>query len=429
MADKEDGKEKDDVFKSTKEVTRLTVPGRLNHDEFDQILLSCMEMGASDITIVSDDYIWCDISGKQKRVTRRIITYSEVTEIVKWVYGSDNGPGEVNSGHDLDPSYEIKVKDKDVDRYRFRVNITGGRIDGGRGAQLTIRTLPPTPIEISRLDIEQDILDNFRPPQGLILITGPTGSGKSTLMSSLVRWRCEQEDANEKIIEYSKPIEFVYTELKDNFPSSHVFQTEVGFHLRPKNHEGEKHEGSIWSYAIRNAMRRKPTAIILGEARDAPTIQGCIEASLTGHLVVSTMHTIGVPETVRRSMQPFPAEEKRAIAADFLECIHMVVTQVLLQKKGDGTSRIGCREYMVFDRRVKAALVNIDPDLWPARIREMIQEGFSIGRSMSDHARMLLEQDLIEPETYEWIASRTASESKVVRDTIGRNIEDLSEDI
>src|SRR5690606_26921321 len=126
------------------------------------------------------------------------------------------------------------------------------------------------PIELEKLGIEPAIVANVRPPQGLNLITGPTGSGKSTLLSSIVRYICENPDADEKIIEYSRPIEYVYDGL--NFPASFVFQSEIGKHLRPKDERGGG-EDSEWAYAVRNALRRAPDIILLGEARDRATIQ------------------------------------------------------------------------------------------------------------------------------------------------------------
>src|SRR3546814_4810216 len=135
----------------------------------------------------------------------------------------------------------------------------------------------------------------------MILVTGPTGSGKSTLLSAAIRSLVEDENANEKVLEYSAPVEYVYDRV--SMPSSVVFQTEVGRHLRPKDAHDE---GSLFAYAVRNALRRKPTIILIGEARDRATIQASVEAALTGHLLFTTMHTIGVGETLRRAVTPFP---------------------------------------------------------------------------------------------------------------------------
>ena len=381
--------------------------GRLSHDEFDDLLIWCADRKVSDISVQSGDHVWAEVGGSLVRVTRRRITHPEVSAIVRSIYG-DNGPGMVNSGEDLDFAYEFKLPTR---RMRFRINVTCGRMIGGRGFQITARTLPSKPLRIEEIGMEPEILENLRPPQGLNLVTGPTGSGKSTTLSSLVRWRCEQPGANEKVLEYSRPVEYVYDNLV--LPNSFIHQVDAGDHLHSRSGDTEE---SVWAYCVRNALRRKPTLILIGEARDRATIQGCIEAALTGHLVMSTMHTIGVPETVRRAMMPFSALERRGIAVDLLECLNLIVTQLLLPRAGGG--KVACREYMVVDRKVRAALMGADPDEWPARLRTMLNERRVTGSTMAASAQTLLGRDLITPETYEWIAARTSSESKVVREAI-----------
>lgn len=386
--------------------------GRLSRDTFDELLCWCADRKVSDISVQSGEHVWADIGGALIRVTAKRISHPEVSDIVRNIYG-DNGPGMVNSGEDLDFAYEFKSEKR---RMRFRVNVTCGRMQGGRGFQLTARTLPSQPLDISLLNVEPEILENLRPPQGLNLITGPTGSGKSTLLSSLVRWRCEQAGVSEKVLEYSRPVEYVYDGL--NFPGSFIHQVDVGDHLR--NRSDDDGGESIWAYCVRNAMRRAPDIILIGEARDRSTIQGCIEASLTGHLVMSTMHTIGVPETIRRAMMPFSQSERHGIAIDLLECLNLVVTQLLLPRQGGG--KIACREFMVFDRKVRASLVRLEPDDWPAKLREMMTERQVVGTTMADSARALFDGGAITDDTYDWISSRTSRESQVVRQAIGSGL-------
>ena len=240
---------------------------------------------------------------------------------------------------------------------------------------------------------------------------GPTGSGKSTLLSGMVRWRCEQPDANEKVLEFSSPIEYVYDGL--DFPSSFVSQTGVGTHLI--NHE-ERSEGSAWSYCIRNSLRRKPSTIILGEARDRHTIEGCIQAALSGHLTISTLHTIGVPETFRRLVMPFPAAERATISVDLMQVLNLVVTQLLLRRVGGG--KVAIREYMLFDAGVRRALEDVPPDNWPKMLRQMLSSGQTpqgrpvIGQAMDKAARALHAEGLISEEDMHFASARAASEEE-----------------
>ena len=373
--------------------------GRIGPDELDELLIWAMDQRVSDVTIQPNLPVTCDMGGQIVFVTERALYDSEIEHLLHEMYGP-TGPGQMKAGYDLDFAHEIWIKERN-ERIRFRVNATSCRITGGDGIQLTIRTLPSTPISIDELEVEPDILDNLRPRQGMVLVTGPTGSGKSTLLSSGIRMIVEREDANEKIVEYSRPIEFVYDQV--NMPSSVVSQTEVGKHLRPKDDEGT--EESAFSYSVRNALRRKPTIIMIGEARDKATIGACIEASLTGHLLFTTMHTIGVAETLRRAIQPFPIDAQRGIAVDLLETIRMIVTQQLVPRKGGGMCAL--REYMVFDETAREHFFSRSYEEWPQATRELFQLGTVPSQTFKQAAeRAFWREEKISKEVYDSFVRR-----------------------
>lgn len=368
----------------------------LGPDEFDDMLKWAASKKAADTRIVADQPVICDIGGKFIKITKRVISPAEVETIVRYIYG-ENGVGEVIAGSPLDPAHEIRIPGIGVKR--FRVNITGGRIIGGKGMLLVIRDLPSQPIDYRLLNLEKDLLAAMRPEQGLIIFTGPTGSGKSTTMSSILRKRVEEPDANEMVIEYSAPIEYVFDGI--DMPSSMVFQSHAGKDIRPRG--DDQSQEAIFAYCVRNAMRQKPTIIVIGEARDKATIEGVLEASLTGHLVFSTMHTIGVGETLRRMVMPFPDESRRSIAIDIMESLRVICTQLLLDKVGGG--KVGCREFMVFTRDVREEFLRHDIDQWPKIARLILAEKRATGQTMADAALRLLEDDLISEKTYERVAA------------------------
>lgn len=372
--------------------------GGLDQDIFDDLLLWTVQRKASDVTFQPDHKVVADIGGSLVDVTDRPISSSEIETVIRYSYG-ENGPAEVMGGGDLDYAHEIRIPR--IGQVRFRVNVTGGRMKGGTGMQITVRTLPSSPIDISKLGIEQEIIDNFRPEQGLILFTGPTGSGKSTLLASGIRHRVEQPDANEKILEYSAPIEYVYDDVE--MPSSIVYQTHAGKDLRPRSAE-KGDEGSIFAYCVRNALRRKPTIIIIGEARDRATIEASIEAGLTGHLVFSTMHTIGVAETLRRAVMVFPDSTRRSTALDIMESMRMIVSQLLLPKVGGGV--VGCREFMVFSKDIREMFLNTEVEDWPMLTRRLFSEERAVGQTMSKAAQRLLYRNEISKDTFKRVASK-----------------------
>jgi defect-in-organelle-trafficking protein DotB len=378
-------------FAGAHDGTTFPLEGYLDKDSFDEILKWAGDRKASDITITPDQHVIADIGGKLCRITDRIITTAEIETCVRYVYG-ENGPAEVLAGNDLDPSHEVRVRGQRIRRYR--VNITPGRVPGGVGMQMTIRTLPSSPIPIEKLNIEEPLLENTRPKNGVILICGPTGSGKSTLMSSIIRMIVERPDANEKVLEYSSPIEYVYDEVE--MPSSTVFQTHVGKHLKPRD------GGSEWAYAARNSLRRKPTIIVLGEARDAETIEELVKISQEGHLTYSTMHTNSVAETINRAINVFPHEVRDRMAIDLMGALRMIVVQVLVDRVGGG--KVACREYMVFHPKVRERFMKTKQTAWPILIQRMLTQDEVIGQTMRKASLALLAAGTISMETFERLA-------------------------
>lgn len=391
--------------------------GKFDREAFDRLLVWAARNKASDITFQPGSPVRAEIGGRWRCITARALTAPDVETAARAIYG-DNARAEIGAGHDLDPSYDIIAPmlspDEEVTchhplddpaglgRVRFRVNITPGRVPGAVGAQITIRTLPSQPIPLAKLGIEEAILAHFRPYQGMNLICGPTGSGKSTLMSSLVRWRLETPGANEKIITFERPIEYTFDGIES--PDSFVWQTDLGSMLRPRD---GRDEHAIWAYAIRNALRRKPSMIVLGEMRDRATIEAGIEGALTGHLLLSTLHTIGVPETIRRLVMVFDPSERRTIAVDLLQVLNLIVTQLLVERVGGG--KVAVREYMLFDANVRRELEDIPVEEWPARLRRILSEKRVVGCSMAQSARDLYREGKITEEVKKHLEIREIS--------------------
>ncbi len=352
--------------------------GGFTHDNFDELLKWAGERKASDITFQTNEPVKSEIGAQIVPITKRALSKNEMEDLARHVYAA-HGPGMVLAGYDLDPSHEVRIGGQ---LFRYRVNVTGIRVPQSTGIQITVRTLPQRPIPLAQLNVEEGILANKRPNQGLFLVTGPTGSGKSTLMSSILGDIVSTPNANEKVLEYASPIEYVYDGIVD--PSCSVAQTEVPKHLRPHDGGGQDSQESLWGYAIRNALRRKPTIISIGEARDKATIAGCVEAALTGHLVYSTTHVIGVAETLRRLIQPFGGDEKRAMGYDIMQSMRVIVTQLLFPRVGGG--KVACREFAIFDASTRNQFLTKNPDDWPAFARKLMVSGRIMSRTMSESA-------------------------------------------
>ena len=224
------------------------------------------------------------------------------------------------------------------------------------------------------------------PDQGVVYVTGATGSGKSTLLAAIIRHLVEKEEGNCKVLTYEAPIEFVYDDIQ--MPSSIVSQAEIPRHL------------ASFAAGVRNALRRKPGLILVGEARDAQTISAVIEAALTGHPVYTTLHSNGVAETIRRLVTSFPADERHGRTIDILETIRLAVWQRLVPST-DGM-RVALREYLVFDNKIRDMLLDVDPENVTAATRRLVKE---YGQPMEVDARQKFEAGIIAEREYKLITA------------------------
>lgn len=353
-------------------------PNRFVEDHVDPFLIWCVKKGTSDISIQTDRPVYTEVHGTLYPATYRALDAADMSAFLHKIYGPD-ASARLASGRDLDISYEIRP-----DRYsrsRFRVNITAILSRGRDAAQITMRVMPAEPPRMADMNIEQQIIDNWAPRQGMVIITGPTGSGKTTLLASGNRMMMERPIGCGKMLTYEAPIEFTYDAIHS--PRSLVSQTEIPRHLPD------------FAAGVRNALRRKPQIILVGEARDRETISAAIEAAQTGHAVYTTTHTTGVASTVRRMISAFDRSERSERAYALMETLRMIVTQALVPKKGGG--RIGVREWMIFPDDVREKLLDMDFEQWTNEIQRMIP---FYGQTMAKSATIIFEKDLIEKRFY-----------------------------
>lgn len=366
-------------------------PSRFEHKHIDDLLVYCHKIEASDITIQTNEEIFAEIYGRLHRITKRKLTNAEVGDLINAIYGP-NGTTQLLRGSDLDTHYEVRPTRSE--RYRYRVNGTSCYIDGHEGIQITIRTIPSTPPALASLQLPKEIIGGIAPNEGVIYITGATGSGKSTLLASIIKELAEDPESHRKILTYESPIEFVYDSVA--MPSAIVAQSEVPRHL-PSFADG-----------VRNALRRKPRLILVGECRDAETIYAVLEAALTGHPVYTTLHSNGVAETIRRLVGSFPREERVGRTIDIIETMRMIVWQRLVPAV-DG-KRVALREFLVFNENIRDALLESDPEKITATTRQLLQE---YGQPMQVDVEAKYREGLISERTYKILSAGLQEQSTV----------------
>lgn len=330
-------------------------PLRFDANNVEALLSFCSNIGASDITFQTAESVIAEVSGRIYKITKRKLSTPEVGDILNFLYGP-NGTTQLLSGHDLDTHYEFRPTR--VEHYRYRVNGTGCQVEGHDGIQLTLRTIPSAPPPLSQLELQPELIAALAPHDGVVYVTGATGSGKSTLLASIIRDIVEKPDCNRKVLTYEAPIEFVFDSIEK--PTAVVSQSEI-----PRN---------LPSFAdgVRNALRRKPRLILVGESRDIETIAAVIEAALTGHPVYTTLHTNGVPETIRRLVGTFPAEERNGRTIDIIETLRLIICQKLVPTV-DG-KQVALREFLVFSEEVRDILLEADPTQVTSVTRRLLKE-------------------------------------------------------
>ncbi|HYD96406.1 MAG TPA: type IV pilus twitching motility protein PilT [Noviherbaspirillum sp.] len=239
---------------------------------------------------------------------------------------------------------------------RFRVNA----YNQDRGAAAVLRTIPSKVLTLEQLHAPKIFADLALKPRGLVLVTGPTGSGKSTTLAAMINHLNETEYGH--ILTVEDPIEFVHESKK-----CLINQREVGPHTMS------------FQNALRSALREDPDAILVGELRDLETIRLALTAAETGHLVFGTLHTSSAAKTIDRIVDVFPAEEKEMVRAMLSESLQAVISQTLLKTK-DGSGRVAAHEIMLGTPAIR----NLIREAKVAQMYSAIQTGSSIGMQTLD---------------------------------------------
>ncbi|STZ77172.1 type IV pilus twitching motility protein PilT [Bergeriella denitrificans] len=255
---------------------------------------------------------------------------------------------------------------------RFRVNA----FTTGRGPAAVFRTIPNAVLSLEALKaprILQKIADN---PRGLVLVTGPTGSGKSTTLAAMVDYINETQPAH--ILTIEDPVEFIHKSKKALINQRELHQHTLSFHN-----------------ALRSALREDPDVILVGEMRDPETIRLALTAAETGHLVFATLHTTGAAKTIDRIVDVFPAGEKEMVRTMLSESLRAVISQTLLKTR-DGSGRVAAHEILVSTPAIR----NLIRENKIAQIQSAIQTGQSHGMQTLDQSlQSLLRQGLIDADT------------------------------
>lgn len=254
---------------------------------------------------------------------------------------------------------------------RFRVNA----FNTGRGPAAVFCTIPSTVLSLEELKAPSIFQKIAESPRGMVLVTGPTGSGKSTTLAAMINYINETQPAH--ILTIEDPIEFVHQSKKSLINQRELHQHTLSF-----------------ANALSSALREDPDVILVGEMRDPETIGLALTAAETGHLVFGTLHTTGAAKTVDRIVDVFPAGEKEMVRSMLSESLTAVISQNLL-KTHDGNGRVASHEILIANPAVR----NLIRENKITQINSVLQTGQASGmQTMDQSLQSLVRQGLIAPE-------------------------------
>jgi twitching motility protein PilT len=280
-----------------------------------QLLAFCVQQKASDLHISAGLPPMLRIDGDVRKINAPALD-AATTQRLLYDIMNDHQRKLFEAHYEADFSFNLPGV------ARFRANIF--RQDRGLGG--VFRTIPSKVLSLTDLNAPPIFADIANQPRGIVLVTGPTGSGKSTTLAAMVDYINEHHFAH--VLTVEDPIEFVHTSKK-----SLINQREV--HRDTKS----------FSNALRSALREDPDVILVGEMRDLETIQLALTAAETGHLVFGTLHTSSAAKTIDRIIDVFPGSEKAMVRSMLSESLRAVISQTLLKKKGGG--RVAAHEIMI----------------------------------------------------------------------------------
>jgi len=313
-----------------------------------ELLAFSVQHDASDLHLSTGTPPSIRVDGDVRKLNIPAFDAKDVNALVYDIM-NDRQRKEYEENLEVDFSFEVP------NLARFRVNA----FNQNRGPAAVFRTIPSKILSLDDLgcpDIFRDISDT---PRGLVLVTGPTGSGKSTTLAAMVDYI--NSSKHDHILTIEDPIEFVHENKQCLINQREVHRDTLSFEA-----------------ALRSALREDPDVILVGEMRDLETIRLAMTAAETGHLVFGTLHTTSAPKTIDRIIDVFPGEEKSMVRSMLSESLRAVISQTLIKKVGGG--RVACHEIMIGTPAIR----NLIREDKIAQMYSAIQTGMSHGMQTMD---------------------------------------------
>jgi defect-in-organelle-trafficking protein DotB len=359
---------------------RKSAPG------LDSLLTWAFRAGASRIGFQPGHSVWVRIHGRNYRATEVPLDAGEFSSIVNHFYGAE-GTARLQRGDDFDTAYAISL-DRST-RLRFRLSATLTPTSRWGGGNVVLRPIPDLPPSLADQCVEQGILDNYRAAEGMVIVAGGAGSGRSTLIAGMTVAKLMDPNGNYDIAEGAAPIEFQMERLHG--ATSRMNQIEI-----PRDVKSSP-------AFIRRCMRWERTEIIVGECRDSETMDAALCAAMSGYLLTTSISASNVPLTLQRMASLCPADERANAIFAVAQSLRLVINQRLVPTI-DG-KRMALREFLVVDKTLRAKFTATDPRDWPALTREAVEVD---GQSYAVAIERALSEGRISEEVAQTQLARTA---------------------
>jgi len=325
-----------------------------------QLLAFSVKNNASDLHLSAGVPPMIRVDGDVKRINMPALSHKEVHSMIYDIM-NDKQRKDFEEFFETDFSFEIPKL------ARFRVNA----FNQARGAGAVFRTIPSEILSLEDLGAPPIFKDISMYPRGIVLVTGPTGSGKSTTLAAMVDYI--NDNKPDHILTIEDPIEFVHNSKRSLINQREVHRDTLGF-----------------AEALRSALREDPDVILVGEMRDLETIRLALTAAETGHLVFGTLHTSSAAKTIDRVVDVFPAAEKEMVRSMLSESLRSVISQTLLKRVGGG--RIAAHEIMIGTPAIR----NLIRENKIAQMYSAIQTGQQYGmQTLDQNLQELLNKGLV----------------------------------
>jgi twitching motility protein PilT len=341
--------------------------------DISDLLAFSVKNKASDLHLSAGLPPMIRVHGDVRKINVPVMDHSQVHDMVYDIM-NDGQRKFYEENLEVDFSFEIP------NLARFRVNA----FNQNRGAGAVFRTIPSKVLTLEQLNCPPIFKEISQNPRGMVLVTGPTGSGKSTTLAAMINFINEEEYGH--ILTVEDPIEFVHESKR-----CLINQREVGPHTLS------------FANALRSALREDPDVILVGEMRDLETIRLALTAAETGHLVFGTLHTSSAAKTVDRIVDVFPAAEKEMVRAMLSESLRAVISQTLCKTK-DGSGRVAAHEIMIGTPAIR----NLIREAKIAQMYSAIQTGQNIGMQTLDQNLT----ELVRKNTISMAEARTKAANK-----------------